>query len=136
VNGSTITVVVIGILTAVGGGLLASIVTGLMARGKTRAEAESIATTTTLSIIKELREEVGRLSVRLKASEGESEEIRTKLDTAEARATGAEYDVVVLGRGMRSCTSRIAYLTKLLEDNGIVASVWTPPEGIETRLKW
>jgi chromosome segregation ATPase len=111
-----------------------------MARGKTKAEAESIATSTTLSIIKDLREEIGRLSTRLKASEEESEEIRTRADAAEARAskaearaTQAEYDVVVLGRGMKSCATRIANLTKLLEENGITANPWTPPEGIEAR---
>lgn len=132
-NASTVTVIVVGILTAVGGGLLASIVTGLMARGKTKAEAESIATSTTLSIIKDLREEITRLSTRLKASEEECEDIRKRADAAEAHATRSEYDVVVLGRGMKSCTSRIDYLTKLLEDNGISANAWTPPEGIEAR---
>jgi peptidoglycan hydrolase CwlO-like protein len=133
-NPQTVTMIVMGILSAVGGGVLTALVTGIMARGKTKAEAVSIATATTLSIIRDLREEIKRLQERLEDSEQDAQETKARADSAEARASRAEYDVVVLNRGMRSCNSRIAYLTRLLEENGIAVSAWTPPEGIE-RLK-
>jgi hypothetical protein len=131
VSAPTVTAIVVAILSAVGGGVLASLITGLFSRGKTKAEAEQIATNTTLSIIKDLREEIGRLAKRLEDSENESQGSRDRAEVAEARATRAEYAVVVLTRGMRSCTNRIAYLTKLLEDEGKAPSPWTPPDGIE-----
>ncbi len=128
---TAVVTIVVGILGAVGGGVLAALVTGLFTRGKTRAEAESIATNTTLSIIKDLREEITRLVKRLEDSEVDSTAARERAEAAEARATMAEYNVIVLNRGMRACNSRIAYLTKLLEEQGIQISAWTPPEGIE-----
>lgn len=137
-NGAAVLTVVISIVGAVGAGVLASLANGLFSRGKVKAEAENIATSTTLLIIKDLRqeiarlqEEISRLSERLKVSEDASEEIRHRADSAEARAEQAEYNVIVLGRGMKACNARIAYLTALLERNGIPTSPWTPPEGIE-----
>jgi phage host-nuclease inhibitor protein Gam len=128
---TAVVTIVVGILGAVGGGVLAALVTGLFTRGKTRAEAESIATNTTLSIIKDLREEITRLVKRLEDSESDSTAARERAEVAEARATKAEYNVIVLNRGMRACNSRITELTNLLEKQGIQISAWTPPEGIE-----
>jgi hypothetical protein len=129
VSENAITTIVVAAISAVGGGTLS----GLLSRSKTRAEAESIATNTALLVIKDLREEIGRLSARLRASEQECEQIRQHADASEERAVKAEYDVDAILRATRSMSSRITYLTKTLKDYGIVVNSWTPPEGIGKR---
>lgn len=134
----TLTTVVVAILTAVGGGLLASIVNGVFTRSKVSAEAEStratavqIATNTTLSIIKDLRDEVSRLSRRLAEAERESEDAKNRAEQADSRAVRAEYDMMQLRRGMAAYRRRVEYLTQLLEKSGINVLSWTPPEEID-----
>lgn len=132
-SSGAITTIIVGVLAATGGGVLAALVTGYFTRPKTKAEAEAIATDAALKVVTSLQNEVKRLSDRLEEAESDNAEARTRAEAAEARATAAEYNVIKLNRGMRACNDRIAYLTRLLEQNGIVATPWTPPEGLDTR---
>lgn len=127
----TTTTAVIAVFTAIGGGGLASLINGLLLRGKTSADAEStratatkIATETTLSIISDMRAEIARLAKRLADAEAEGEEIR-------ARAEAAEGEVRALRRSVAAYRRRVEYLTELLEVSGIHPERWTPPTGVE-----
>lgn len=135
-NDELVKLIANGVFSLAGGTVAAAVINGIMNRPKTMAEAESesadaetkratagsTALAATLSLVKGMREEIDRLSVRLEHAESESVAARN-------RAESAERDVEHLGRSVDAYRRRVEYLTRLLETAGISVEPWREPDG-------